>query len=372
MESLKKAKKSIVFERKTNYKDYFLFFISIPILLLQLLIPLNFLLSIVFLSINIFFLGAFGDILVDSATKSSVKFKLNLFFFGLIFIPLFSSFPEDIITILANLKDSSVGEIILAEIMGNCLFEILIVFGILGFLSCKRGKCIDVKKNERFLVIRNGIIILVGSFLLFFLVFFDHSLTFLDGVVLLFYYILFVSIVFISHKYGETEEYIELPEEANLNPEEINTIKVFMFFIGSILLVTLFGDRFVSNLLFLIDTSENFKTFSFLYIGILIAIPELIVGIIGIREGKTSFVLGSILGGTIWDLLVSVAIQSFVNPLFNISKITIFFLLILLVSAVLMAIIYIRTHWRLKLWESLCLIGVYLFAVFLIILWVLL
>jgi Ca2+/Na+ antiporter len=174
---------------------------------------------------------------------------------------------------------------------------------------------------------------------------------------------MFIAITIISKRYAKSVEKVELPEEATLDPDEINSVKAILFFVFSILLVSFFGNQFVNDILFLIDTSPTFKKFSFIYIGVIIAIPELVVSIIGIYKEKATFVLGSIIGGTIWDLVVSVSVQALVNPLSDISSQVITFFLINVIISCVISVIYIRTHWKLKMWEAICLILVYMIII---------
>jgi Ca2+/Na+ antiporter len=71
-------------------------------------------------------------------------------------------------------------------------------------------------------------------------------------------------------------------------------------------------------------------------------------------------VIGLNIGSTIWELSISIAILAFVNPIAELSSlITLYFTLVLIVSAFI-SMIYIRTQWRLHLWETITLAGLYL------------
>jgi cation:H+ antiporter len=110
----------------------------------------------------------------------------------------------------------------------------------------------------------------------------------------------------------------------------------------------------------LMDNIEVFNTYAFLLIGIAVAVPDLLLGIIALRKGKEDLAVGLIIGGVIYDMIVSIAIQGFVNPLYNISEIYITLLLIANIVSVCVALIYIRTQWKLRAWECMILILAYI------------
>jgi len=350
----------IIKEIKQSNKESIVIIASIIFIIIQYTIPLNPIMSFILLTLNLAFIGIIGEYLVDSATKLSLKLEIKLFIIGLVLIPFFSSLPEDIITIVANLEEPELGEIMLAQILGNALFELLMIFGIVGFLICKKGKCMEVEDKERFLFIRNGLILLVGSILVFLLIFLDKSLSFMDSIILIVFYGCFVFIVVLSNRLG-IEDKMEMPEEYNM--EDISGKKEFIKLIIYVLIVGILGSFFVDNILFFMDLSDHFKKFSFIYIGILVAVPELILSIIGVYKGKEQLIIGSVIGGTIWDITISISIQGLINPIEKLSTIIVSYFLFVSIVGVIVSLIYIRTHWKLKQWEVIFLIVLYLVIV---------
>lgn len=360
----------VVFEKKKSIpKNYLVISISILIILIEFyfhyVIELNFITTFVFLTLNLALIGIIGDFLLNSSAKLSVKLNISPFLIGLILIPMFSSLPEDFITILQNLREPQLAEYTLAQILGNNLFELLIIFGISGVLTCQLSKkCITVQEKEKLNFVINGIILLCGSILVFLLIFFDKNLTFSDGLILLLFYVVFMVIIFFSNKLS-VKETDKLSEEI-IPKERVNGVKELILIIIFITLVLFCGNFFVSDVLFLVKHSTNFEKFSFLYIGVAIAIPELVLAIIGFIKQKEELVLGMVIGGSIWDMIVSVAIQGLVNPIYNISFIILFFFLVMSLIGIAISLIYIRTKWKLKIWEGITLIIVYIIIVIIV------
>jgi cation:H+ antiporter len=361
----------VVFKKKKKIsKEYLVVFISLLTILIEYyvhnIVGLNLITTFLCLTLNLVLIGIIGEFLLNSSTKLSIKLNASPFLLGLILIPMFSSLPEDFITILQNLKEPQLAEFTLAQILGNNLFELLIIFGISGVLTCQFSKkCITVPEKDKPIFLINGLILMCGSILVFLLIFFDRNLSFSDGLILLLFYALFMGIIFFFNKLV-VKETGEISEEV-IPKEEINGIRELVFIVVFIVLVLFCGDLFVSDVLFLAQKSTNFEKFSFLYIGIAIAIPELVLAIIGFIKGKEELVLGMVIGGTIWDMIVSVAIQGLVNPIYNISFIVLLFFLIMSLVGIAIALLYIRTKWKLKIWESIILIIIYIAIVIIVI-----
>ena len=361
----------VVFKRKRSISnEYLIIFITIIIIVIEYyyhnIVGLNFITVFIFLTLNLACIGIIGEFLLNSATKLSNKINIPPFILGLVLIPMFSSFPEDLITIITNIRDASLGEVVISQILGNNLFELLIVFGLAGVLTCQLSqKCVSIEKKDKTLFLRNGIMLLIGSFLVFVLIFFDRNLSFADGIILIIFYCIFIIMVYFSYKSG-IKEMEKIPEELP-SKEKIRGIREFSLVIIFIILVLFLGSFFVDDVLFLVSKSPDFEKFSFLYIGIAIAIPELVLTIIGFLRKKEDLVIGLVIGGALWDSIVSIAIQGFTNPVYNISSLVITFFLLTSIVGIAMALLYIRTQWRLRTWEALILLLTYIVIVIVVI-----
>jgi len=359
-----------VLQPSESNKEYYLIGITIFIIILQYIFSgINIILAFILLAINLGFVAILGEYLLESAEKFSVKAKVSAFIIGLVLIPAFSSLPEDVVTVAFNLRDDSLGEVVLGQMLVNNLFEFLIIFGVAGFLACTIGnKCIEVPPKERILVIRNGVLLILSSVLLFILVYFDRTLSFTDGIILFIFYGVFIFVLYFTNKLGIREQTQIVEEiERRENIENINKNKELALMLIFIVLILFVSDLFASNAIFLIQNNSTFEQYSYFYIGIILAIPELILTVVGFLKEKEETTLGMVLGGAIWGCVISMGVQAVVNPVENISSTIIFMFLVVLVVGIISAIIYIRTKWRLKAWECILLIATF-FVVIIVIL----
>jgi Ca2+/Na+ antiporter len=325
-------------------------------LLIFYLAPPNMPVLLIFLAIVLFTMALLSEKLVDAGTNFCTKVKITPFILGLIILPFLSSLHEQIITILTNVKDPTMAEPVFAQQLSNKLFELLITFGLIGsLLIVKKGRPIEVDKNERLLTLRNGLVMISGTILLFVLVFFDHRLDAQDGAVLIMFYFVFVMIVYFTHKTGLSD----IDEEELPDASQISAVKEIIKLAIALTIIILLGNLLTDKIVYLFHNSAEFMKYSFFYVGILIALPNLVISLISIAKDRLSMVIGMNIGSTIWELSISMAIISFVGPIDHISLNIIYFFIVVSIISTITAVIYIRTYWRLHLWETLTLMTLY-------------
>ena len=178
---------------------------------------------IIFFLSDLVVIGYISEYFLDAGQKFAHSIGIPTFVLGLVIIPLFASLPEDIIAILSNIQNPSLNEMVLASTLTNNLFELLIIFGVVGALICTRSKCISVQQQERQIVLRNSVIMVIASLLGTILAFSDGKLNWIDGLILLLFYSMFITIVYFTNKVGHDE----INEEELGDIEEINTLKQF-------------------------------------------------------------------------------------------------------------------------------------------------
>ena len=169
-----------------------------------------------------------------------------------------------------------------------------------------------------------------------------------------------------SQKAGFSEM-VSLPDDVKKDPEG-KGFKEFLLLVCFIILTLLLGNFFTDDVLFMAERIQGFQKYSFLFIGIAIAIPQLIISVVGLLKGKEEVVLGMVMGSAMWDMIVSVSIQAMINPIYHLSELVVFFFLIVSVIGIGMALIYIRTKWKLRIWEAVLLMGSYVLIFVLVLL----
>jgi Ca2+/Na+ antiporter len=311
---------------------------------------------------NIILMVSFSPHIIDSGKKLAFTTGLNPFILGLVLMPFLGSFHEILTSILYDLENPALNQIVLSQQMGNKFFELLITFSIIGFITCRQGKCIRIDKDsERFLTIRNGSFMLFGVALLAILLFSDNNLSIADGFILLLFYAFFIAFVYLTSRNGVKEADVEqIGEEEIKEKGKINAKLEFLNLFVAISIIALLANATVNFSSYLIDSFAFFQKYSFLVIGIIFALPNLILSVVGIKKGSLSLVVSLNIGSTIWELSISVAVIAFTAPITAITTTTIFIIAVSLIAGSIATLVFIRTKWTLSAWECMSLFSIYI------------
>jgi Ca2+/Na+ antiporter len=347
-----------------NPKRILHYFSIIPVLLANALIDRNIASALTLITINIIYMVTFAPVILDSGRKVAWKSNISPFIIALVIIPFLSSFHEIMMSVVSNIARPDLNVVMLAQQMGNKLFELLVVFSIVGMMMCRRGSCITISdERERFLTKRNGIMMISAIMLLALLIFSDNALSVFDGLILVLFYCVFLGLVYQTRRKGIEE----IDESEFGSKKDINLKKELVKLAASVALVSLLARGTVSFSSYLIDSYAFFTKYSFVVIGMIAALPNLIISIVGIRKGTTSFVVALNIGSALWEMTISVAMIAFTSPLYSIHQSAITILAISMVVSAITVLVFIRTHfWSLKLWECLVLLCLYVASVVLI------
>lgn len=337
------------------------YFSIIPVLLLDFLVEKSVGSALVLITINILYMVSFAPVVLESGRRVAWKANISAFIIALVIIPFLSSFHEIMVSVLSNITRPDLNVIVLAQQMGNKLFELLVVFSVVGLLLCRSGHCIAISdEKERYLTKRNGVLMIGGIALLALLIFSDGALLPFDGLLLVLYYLVFLAFVHQTRRRGITE--IDISELGS--KESIKGRVELSKLIASVFAISLLARAIVDQSSFLIDTYDFFSHYAFIVIGIIAALPNLIISIIGIRKNATTFVVALNIGSALWEMTISVAIIAFTSPLVTINSLSVVILSVALLSGAVAVVVFIRTHfWRLKAWECALLLAIYGIAI---------
>ncbi len=137
-----------------------------------------------------------ADFFVDGASGIAAKLKVSTFVIGLTVVALGTSAPEAAVSIIGGIKasmgDMSGASVIMGNVLGSNMINILLILGISALIAK-----IPVEKSSRYIEIP----FLIGISLLFiFLGDWGQSFTWYDGLILLFLYALFMAYTIVMAK----------------------------------------------------------------------------------------------------------------------------------------------------------------------------
>lgn len=249
-----------------------------------------------------------ADLLVDGASSIAKRNNISELIIGLTIVSFGTSMPELIVNLLASFDGSS--ELAIGNILGSNIANVLLILGAAAIF-----RPLPIKKSIYFTEIP---ISLLATFMVGFLanadLFVDVkglTLSRYDGSILLFFFGLFMTYIYVVSNTKENEQQQETDElELMSNLKSILYIAAgsFGLFIGGKWVV---DGAFEIALLF--GLSETFIGLTVVAIGT--SLPELVTSVMAARKGQADMAVGNVVGSNIFNLLWILGLSSLIRPL---------------------------------------------------------
>ena len=277
--------------------------------------------------------------LVESASRLAARLGISELIIGLTVVAFGTSAPEFAVTILAALKGR--GDISVSNIVGSNIFNLGFILGGVALV-----RAIPVESR---LLKRDGTVLILSTLLLFALVGSDLRLGHLDGALLFGTLILYLAWLYRQRRVLDHEE-----EPAD-QPSERPIVKDALELLGSLAAIVL-GSQF------LVESSVNLARgfhISEWAIGVTViaagtSAPELAISLAGVIKKRYAISVGNIIGSNIFNLagvlgLAGILHPVEINPAARVSLLT-------LTGLIVLAVLLMRSHWRLSRREGLVLV----------------
>ncbi len=256
-----------------------------------------------------FFLLIMGaDYLVDGASAIAKRFNISDFIVGLTIVSIGTSMPELFVNITASAQGNS--EIAIGNILGSNIANILLILGVSALV-----RPLPVRNNTILSEIPFSLAaaILVG-FLANAMLFEDggiNMITRYDGMILLFFFGLFMAYIF---KLSKNNDEPLLDQEEGI--KEFPLIKSIIFVVGGIVALFLGGKWVVDGAIEIariFGMSETFIGLTVIAIGT--SLPELVTSVRAAMRGNTDIAVGNVVGSNIFNILWIIGISALIRPL---------------------------------------------------------
>lgn len=277
---------------------------------------------VVMLLIGFVLLVKGADFFVDGAAGIAVKLKVSTFIIGLTVVALGTSAPEAAVSIIGGIKtamgDSSGAEVIMGNVLGSNIMNILLILGI-SALVCK----LPVEKSSRYIEIPFLIII---SFVFLLLGDWGGGFQWYDGLILVALYACFMTYTIMMAKRSKQPELLNesaatatavvkgtpagegFIARAKAKYEELKSKVWFLIVLtvvglgmvvgGAQLVVE--GATFIAQ--DLIGIPANIVALTVVAFGT--SLPELVTSVSAARKGDTGLAIGNIIGSNIANILL--------------------------------------------------------------------
>jgi len=290
----------------------------------------------------------FSDILVDAASSIANSLRIPKIVIALTIVAFGTCAPE--IAISFNSVINNNGSMAIANVVGSCIINVLLVIGLAAIVSPIKVKNDTIKKEMPLLCL----ITMIFSILILDSVAFEilpNIITRLDGIVLLLLFMIFVVYL-----------YNIVKEHRNKNREKpiYSVPKALFLLIISIIVIVYSSDIIVDNAVVI---AENFgishKIITMVVIVIGTSLPELTMTIRSAKKHEFDIALGNIIGTNIFNICIVLGLPVTIFGNVEILDFGIIDFMVLFASSV-MLLIFAKTDRRLNKTE-----GIIMFLVFL-------
>lgn len=232
-----------------------------------------------------------SDVFVDALSSIATNFKMSKMLIALTLAAFGTCTPELSISFTGIVKGT--GDIVIANVIGSCVVNVLLIIGLAASFFPIRVKNATVKKEIPLLFIINSLfaIILLGNISILN----NNILNRIDGLLFFLFFILFLFYIVSLAKMPNTDKTLAKPKYSMRKSIFISIICIFLIIIGSNLVV-----ENAVNVAKWLKVSEKFITMTIIVIGT--SLPELTMTVIAAKKKEFDIAIGNIIGTNIFNI----------------------------------------------------------------------
>ena len=239
------------------------------------------------------------ELVIGGALAVARKHHLSEFFVGLIILSIGSDLPEIAVAVDAGLKTltgSDASGVVVGSAIGSVVAQIGFVLGTVGLLT-------HLTLPKRF-IFKHGTVLL-GATALLYLTAIDGVITWIEGSMLVIFYIMYV-VVLLSRERVPPEVEAAVPDETRW--------PWFRIIVGLAAVIGCSELTVGSVVRLAYEFGVNDIVISVLIIGLGTSLPELSISLAAIMKRKVYLSVGNIIGSNIFDTLVPISLAAMIAP----------------------------------------------------------
>ncbi|PKL16520.1 MAG: sodium:proton exchanger [Spirochaetae bacterium HGW-Spirochaetae-5] len=261
-------------------------------------------LNILLLVVGFIILVYGATILVDGASSLAKKYNIPGIVIGLTIVAFGTSAPEFVVNLAGSFKGNS--GIVLGNILGSNIFNILFILGISSIIYP-----LTVKSNTTWMEVPlsfiSSLLVLVFASDMIIDNRTHNELSRIDGIVLIFFFVIFLAYNFNLMKKGSSDEEIDIKDYSKIK-------SAFMIIAGVALLGT--GGNLIVNsavrVAEMLGISERVIGLTIVSIGT--SLPELATSVVAAMKRNVDIAVGNIVGSNIFNVFWILGVSAVVNP----------------------------------------------------------
>ncbi|WP_320046559.1 calcium/sodium antiporter [uncultured Ilyobacter sp.] len=291
-----------------------------------------------------------ANFLIDGSSSLAKKFNIPNIVIGLTVVAFGTSAPELIVNVFSSLQKTS--DITMGNIIGSNIFNIAVILGVTSVL-----KNLNVKTNTTWKEIPMALLAVVLVFIMINDVTIDKNklseLSRIDGMVLISFFIIFLSYTLSMIKSGKFEEEIEIKEYTVLKSSVLTILGFIMLVIGGKVIV-MFAVKFAKS----VGISERIIGLTIVSIGT--SLPELATSISAALKNNVDIAIGNVVGSNIFNILFVLGISSIIYPIPLLGGVNLDIALNIFLNLLLFLFVFSGKGRKIERWEGFSFIVIYI------------
>lgn len=256
--------------------------------------------DIVLLIIGFILLMKGADIFVEGASKVAAKLHIPEIVIGLTIVAFGTSAPEAAVSITSAFKGTA--GIAVGNVIGSNICNVLLILGTAGTIAALKVKPNTLKIETPFTIGITLVLLFIGMN--------GESVSFVDGIILWIFFLIFLSYLFwLSKKEQDSEDdVVELTEKDTV-------LKLIGMIVIGIIAIVYGSDLTVdsaSHIATLFGVSDRIIGLTIVAIGT--SLPELVTSVNASLKGKTDIAIGNVIGSNIFNILFVLGSAALVSP----------------------------------------------------------
>lgn len=278
-----------------------------------------------------------ADFLVDGSSSLAKRFNVSTLMIGLTIVAFGTSMPEFIVNVIASFKGTT--DIAMGNILGSNIANILLILGISALIYPLKVQHSTVWKEIPFSFLAAFILIILAN---------DNlGLSRTDGIVMLSFFIIFLSYVF------ELARNNRIANKGTIKIKAYTTHKILLMIIFGLLAI-LIGGKMVTDGVVIIAKNIGISEFM---IGLTIvavgtSLPELVTSAMAAYRRETDLAVGNIIGSNIFNIFFILAISAIITPISIESYVNTDMIVLLIASFLPFTFMFIGERHNLGRWEG--------------------
>lgn len=286
-----------------------------------------------------------ANLLVDGGAALARSLNISNIVIGLTVVALGTSAPEFVVNIVSSAEGSSA--LALGNILGSNIFNILAILGVTALIYP-----LSVKRTTTWIEVP---LTVFAAFLVLVLVNSEPAgiITRAEGIILLFFFFIFLGYTLVlSKKSGDAEE-------IEIKPYSLKKSILFVV-IGLVGLIV--GGRMLVmgavNMAQMFGISERIIALTIVSIGT--SLPELATSVVAARKKNTDIAIGNVVGSNIFNTFLILGTSATISPI-PVNSTSLIDLVVNIIAALLLFIfIFTGKGRKINRWEGILLLAIYI------------